>query len=64
MKNIVRTLRQQKGWTQQQLGERLGVSRQAVIAIENGRFDPSLPVALRLALLFERPVEQIFELEP
>ena len=64
MKNVVRTLRQQKGWTQQQLGERLGVSRQAVIAIENGRFDPSLPVALRLALLFERPVEQIFELEP
>ena len=60
MKNSVRLLRQQRGWTQQQLGERLGISRQAIIAIENERFDPSLPLAIRLARLFKRPIEQIF----
>jgi putative transcriptional regulator len=60
MKNSVRLLRQQRGWTQQELGERLGISRQAIIAIENERFDPSLPLAIRLARLFKRPIEQIF----
>jgi putative transcriptional regulator len=60
VKNTVRALRQERGWTQQELGQRLGVSRQAVIAIENGRFDPSLPLALRLARIFAQPVEHIF----
>jgi putative transcriptional regulator len=60
MKNSVRHLRQQRGWTQQELGERLGISRQAVIAIENERFDPSLPLAMRLARLFKQPIEKIF----
>jgi putative transcriptional regulator len=63
VKNLVRSLRQQRGWTQQQLGSRLGISRQAIIAIENERFDPSLPLALKLARIFERPVEAIFQLD-
>ena len=63
MKNSVRSLRQQRGWTQQEWGERLGISRQAIIAIENERFDPSLPLAIRLARLFKQPIEQIFLLK-
>ena len=46
------------------LGRRIGVSRQSVNAIETGKFDPSLPVAFRLALLFELPIEDIFSFEP
>lgn len=63
MKNRVRSLRQERGMTQQDLGKALGVSRQAVIAIENERFDPSLPVALKIAALFKEPVEAIFFLK-
>jgi putative transcriptional regulator len=63
MKNLVRTFRQQRGWTQQELGSRLGTSRQAIIAIENERFDPSLPLAIKLARLFGKPVEKMFILE-
>lgn len=63
MNNIVRDLRTQQRWSQQELGERIGVSRQAIIAIENGRFDPSLPIALRLGRVFARPIESIFTLD-
>lgn len=61
MKNHLRTLRQARGWTQQDLGARLAVSRQAVIALESERHDPSLDLAYRIASLFGVPVEEIFE---
>ena len=60
MKNHLRALRSARGWSQQELAERLGVSRQTVNAIETGRYDPSLPLALKVAKLFARPVETIF----
>jgi putative transcriptional regulator len=63
MKNCLRDLRAQRGWSQADLAERLGVSRQSVNAIETGRFDPSLPLAFKLAKLFGRRVEQIFSEE-
>ncbi|SFI72648.1 putative transcriptional regulator [Pseudomonas argentinensis] len=59
--NQVRELRNQQGWSQAELGERLGVSRQTVNAIETGRYDPSLPLAFKIARLFERPIETIFQ---
>ena len=62
MKNAVRVLRQQQGWTQQELGKRLGTSRQAIIAIENEHFDPSLQLAIKISRLFDRRVEEIFDL--
>ncbi len=61
MINQVRELRSQRGWSQAELGERLGVSRQTVNAIETGRYDPSLPLAFKIAQLFERPIEAIFQ---
>lgn len=61
MKNRLKLLRTEKGWTQADLGERLGVSRQAVNALETEKHDPSLDLAYRIAGLFERPVEEIFE---
>ena len=61
MKNRLRVLRAERGWSQADLAERLDVSRQSVNAIETGKFDPSLPLAFRLARLFERPIETIFE---
>jgi len=60
MKNRVRELRTERGWSQTQLGERLGVSRQTVNAIENERYDPSLPLAFVIARAFSLPIEQIF----
>ncbi|QLQ14040.1 MAG: helix-turn-helix transcriptional regulator [Brevundimonas sp.] len=54
-------LRVEKGWTQEQLGQELGVSRQAVNALETERHDPSLELAYRIAALFQKPVEDIFE---
>lgn len=63
MKNAIRELRVARGWTQQELGMRVGTSRQAIIAIENGKFDPSLPLAIKLSRLLERPIEEIFFLE-
>ena len=60
MKNNLRTLRAAKGWSQADLAERLGVSRQSVNAIETGRFDPSLPLAFKLAKLFDLTIESIF----
>ena len=60
MNNRLRVLRAERGWSQAELGGRLGVSRQAVNAIETGKYDPSLPLAFRLANLFDMPIEQIF----
>lgn len=56
----LRELRQGQGFTQEQLAVALGVSRQTINAIEAGRFDPSLPLALRISALFQAPVEDIF----
>jgi len=63
MRNRVRELRLERDWTQKELGARLGMSRQAIIAIENGKFDPSLPLAIRLSRLFKKRVEDVFQLE-
>lgn len=60
MKNRIRELRSGRGWSQSRLGDALGVSRQTVNAIENGRYDPSLPLAFKLAALFELPIEALF----
>ncbi len=60
MKNTVRELRTEKGWSQADLADRLTVSRQTVNAIETGRYDPSLPLAFALAKLFRCRIEDIF----
>ena len=60
MENRLRLLRAERGWSQAELGGRLGVSRQAVNAIETGKHDPSLPLAFKLARLFAQPIEEIF----
>jgi putative transcriptional regulator len=61
LKNRLRVLRAEYGWSQAELGGRIGVSRQAVNAIETGKHDPSLPLAFRLARLFGTSIEEIFE---
>ena len=61
MKNRVRELRAERGWSQTELGERLAVSRQTVNAIENERYDPSLPLAFAIARVFELRIEEIFD---
>ena len=61
MKNRLRVLRAEREWSQLELGGRLGVSRQAVNAIETGKHDPSLPLAFRIARLFQLPIEEIFD---
>lgn len=61
MKNRLRELRAQRNWSQVELGGRVGVSRQAIIAIETGKFDPSLPLAFKLAHVFKLRIEDIFE---
>lgn len=63
MKNRLRVLRAEYRWTQADLAKRLQVSRNSVNAIENGKFDPSLPLAFRIAKLFGLSVEQIFDAE-
>ncbi|HEX3676543.1 MAG TPA: helix-turn-helix transcriptional regulator [Sphingomicrobium sp.] len=60
MENRLRILRAERSWSQQDLGERLEVSRQSINAIETGKYDPSLPLAFRIAELFELPIEEIF----
>ena len=60
MRNRITGLRAERGWTQADLALRIGVSRQTINAIETGKFDPSLPVAFRLARLFELTIEGIF----
>ncbi|HUR49042.1 MAG TPA: helix-turn-helix transcriptional regulator [Acidimicrobiales bacterium] len=61
MRNYLPKLRADKGWTQADLADRLGVSRQTVISIERGRFDPSLPLAFQIAEVFGQSIEQIFD---
>ena len=61
MKNALPALRAERGWSQGDLAERLGVSRQTVNALERGKYDPSLPLAFRIARLFDRRIEDIFE---
>ena len=63
MKNCLRELRAERGWSQADLAGKLGVSRQSVNAIETGRFDPSLPLAFKLSKLFGKAIEQIFSEE-
>jgi putative transcriptional regulator len=63
VKNRLRVLRAERNWSQADLAERLQVSRQSVNAIETGRFDPSLPLAFKLAKLFDARIEEIFEAE-
>lgn len=60
MRNLLKELRAERGWSQVDLAERLKVSRQTVNAIENGRYDPSLPLAFDIAELFKRPIEALF----
>jgi putative transcriptional regulator len=60
MKNRLRVLRAERKWSQADLADRLEVSRQSVNAIETGKYDPSLPLAFRLAQLFEARIEEIF----
>ena len=61
MKNRLRVLRAERAWSQQELAERLQVSRQTVNSIENERYDPTLPLAFRIARVFEQPLEKIFD---
>ncbi len=61
MENMIRTLRAERGWSQQHLADLLDVSRQSVNAIETGKYDPSLPLAFAIARLFERQIEEIFD---
>ena len=60
MENRLRILRAERAWSQQDLAERIEVSRQSVNAIETGKYDPSLPLAFRIARLFDLSIEQIF----
>ena len=63
MKNRLKVLRAERDWSQADLAEALSVSRQTINAIETGKYDPSLPLALKIGRLFARPVETIFFLE-
>jgi putative transcriptional regulator len=63
MKNGVREMRTERGWSQGDLADKLEVSRQTVNAIETGRYDPSLPLAFAIAKLFGKPIEKIFSPE-
>jgi putative transcriptional regulator len=60
MKNRMRVLRAEVDWTQAQLAAKIGVSRQAVIAVENGKYDPALPLAFKIARAFGKTVEEVF----
>jgi len=60
MRNRIADLRAERAWTQADLAQRVGVSRQSINAIETGKFDPSLPVAFRLAKLFDLAIEDVF----
>ena len=63
MKNNLKKLRKSKGVSQEKLGDNLGVSRQTINSIENGKFDPSLTLAIKLTKFFDEPIDSIFELE-
>ncbi len=61
MKNRLKVLRAERGWSQADLADRLEVSRQTINAIETGKYDPSLPLAFKIGRLFEQPIETIFD---
>lgn len=61
MKDRLKPLRACKGWTQAELGTQLDISRQTIVAIEKGKFDPSPPLAFKAARLFDLPIEKIFD---
>jgi putative transcriptional regulator len=61
MKNRLRVLRAERQWSQGELADRLGVSRQTVNALETGKYDPSLPLAFKIARLFGTSIEDVFE---
>ena len=63
MKNNLRELRAAREWSQGDLADKLGVSRQTVNAIETEKYDPSLPLAFKIARLFKRPIEEIFTVD-
>lgn len=63
MKNRLKVLRAERDWTQADLAERLDVSRQSINALEKGKYDPSLPLAFKIARLFELAIEDIFQEE-
>jgi putative transcriptional regulator len=63
VKNNLRVLRAERNWSQADLAEQLGVSRQTVNALETGKYDPSLPLAFKIARLFDRMIEEIFDPE-
>jgi putative transcriptional regulator len=63
VKNTLRVLRAERDWSQAEVAERLGVSRQTVNAIETGKYDPSLPLAFGIARLFDRMIEDVFDPE-
>jgi putative transcriptional regulator len=60
MKNLIRAEREERGWTQAALAERLGVSRQTIVALETGKYDPSLPLAFRISRLLGKRIEGLF----
>ena len=64
MKNRLKVLRAERDWTQANLADELGVTRQTINAIEKGKFDPSLPLAFKIARLFESSIEDIFQDDP
>lgn len=61
MRNRLKVLRAERGWSQADLADRLEVSRQSINAIETGKYDPSLPLAFKIARIFNLPIEQIFD---
>jgi putative transcriptional regulator len=63
VKNILRVLRAERAWSQADLADRLDVSRQTINAIETGKYDPSLPLAFKIARLFDRIIEEVFDPE-
>ena len=64
MKNRLKVLRAERDWSQAELSDRLGVSRQTINALETGKYDPSLPLAFKIARLFQLSIEQIFQEDP
>lgn len=61
MKNRLKVLRAERDWTQEDLAGRVGASRQTINSIETGKYDPSLPLAFKIARLFDKSIEEIFE---
>ncbi|MEO7001309.1 MAG: helix-turn-helix transcriptional regulator [Ktedonobacterales bacterium] len=61
MRNKLHVLRAERGWSQAELADHLGVSRQTINALETGKYDPSLPLAFRISRLFQQPIEAIFQ---